>query len=439
MGNKFLQPTTFGPVILETATGKTINITNLVKELNIYENLFSNVLSADILVIDTPETRLVHEGLLGALDKVTFSFSGKKVDLSSENPIKQTLYVFKTETGPMNNNQSSQYIKLILAPLPLFKNDSKDISRSFEGKITDNVKKIAKEIDIGTGEYKLEIEKSDEKMKGTFNFKSAFEIINMFAARCRPSRNRNDVNYIFYQTIDGIFKFISVGSLMKEKPKIGTNSKNGFTVNMPVGQLTDEKLKYGALTHEVSSHSPLKNAFDGMNTIDILTFDMTTKTYTETTFSYDDLFPTQTHLSKNKIIDAPSTKDFKELVQSSFVSRYVQKGQYCMECNDTVGGQDRVGGPDDWLAKRMSSIQQLNQFTLIFTIPGHSEVRAGDVIYFGRPIQQNLSTEKENKDFLYNGKFLITEVKHSIKQNSGEVVSEYTTTIRATKDSMGDE
>lgn len=439
MPNVFLQPSSFGPVWLETAGGTTIEITALIKEMNVYENLFMNVVSADMLVFDTPQTRLIQQGLLGSLDKITFSFSGKKSDYSKENVIKQTLYVYKTETSPPDNNQSAQTILITLAPLPFFKNNSKDISKTFSGKITDTVKKIAKEIGIGTRPYKIELEKSSDEMKGTINYKGVFEKINFFAARCRPSRNPNDVNYIFYQTLDDIFKFISIGKLMKEKPKVGTNSKNGFTVNVPNANLTNNNLKYGALTHAVSLHSPINNAHKGMFTSDCFTFDMTTKTYTENTFSYDDFFPKQTHLSKEKIVDATKTKEFSKLVQSSFLSRYVQKGQYCMSCKEKEQGQDKVGGSDDWLLKRLSCIQQLNQFSLLFTIPGNSEFRAGDVFFFGRPMQQGLSTENDKKDFLYNGKFLATEVKHSIKYNTGLAIQEYTTTIKGIKDSIGDE
>jgi hypothetical protein len=439
MPNQFLQPSSFGPVILETAEGKIVDITTLVKEINLYENIFINVVSADMVVIDTPETRLIQEGLLGSLDKITFSFSGKKVDSSKEEPIKQTLYVYKTETSPPDNNQSAQTIFLTLSPLPLWENNSKDISKSYSGKITDNVKKIAKEVGIGSGPYKIELEPSDDEMQGTYNYRGTFEIINFFAARCRPSRNRNDVNYIFYQTVDDIFKFISVGYLMKQKPKVGSNSKNGFTVNIPNENITNERLKYGALSHSVSLHSPLNNALKGMFTSDLFTFDMTTKTYGETTFSYDVHFPKQTHLSSDKIIDAPKTKDFSKLVQSSFITRYVHKGQYCMSCKEKEEGQDKTGGSDDWLLKRLSCIQQLNQFNIMFTVPGNSEFRAGDVFYFGRPMQQGLSNKKDKKDFLYNGKFLATEVKHSIKYNTGVAIVEYTTTIKGTKDSIGDE
>ena len=43
------------------------------------------------------------------------------------------------------------------------------------------------------------------------------------------------------------------------------------------------------------------------------------------------------------------------------------------------------------------------------------------------------------KDILHNGKYLATEIKHTIVYNTGGVIAEYKTTIRGTKDSIGEE
>ena len=438
MLNTFLQPSIFDSVILTTAAGKKYNISTLVKEINLYENLFNNFMTADITILDTPETRVIQNGLKTALDTISFSFAGKKEDETSEKLIKQTLYVYKSHTSPPGNNQSAQSITIQLASFPFFLNNTKDISRYFNGQITDNVRKLAKEIEIGTGEYKLEIEPSDENMSGIITYKSVFETINMFAARCRPSRNTNDLNYIFYENVDSTFKFISIGSLLASSSVVGTDSKTGFVVLMP-NNISSSYLKRAVLTHTVSEQSSIKNAFGGMFTSSVLTFDMTTKTYNENTFSYDVNFPKQSKLSTKKIIDAKKYENFSKLVNNSFFSRYTQKSQYCMECDESPEGQDKVGGGSDWLLPRISMMQQLNQINMTFTVPGNSDIRVGNTFFFGRPGQQSLSKDNPEKDFLYNGKYMATEIKHSIKNNTGQSVIEYTTTIKCTKDSLGNE
>lgn len=433
--NPFTTPATLGSIILKTAEGAAIDIALLVKEINVYESLFHNFVTASVTIVDTPQTRLLQQGLKTALDEISFSFGGLKINRSPEKPLKLSLYVYKTEMRAMETNQTAQSMVIHLAPKCMFFNSTKDISRYFSGKITNNVKKLAKELQISLND----IEVSDSEMRGIYSYKSPFELINMFAARCRPSRNKNDVNYIFYQTIDNRYHFRSIGSLLETRSRVGVDSKSGYQVQMPF-DLSSVELKQNVLSHDSSSQSPYKNATSGMLTSSVQTFDMTTKTYTETGYSYDTEFSKQTHLSKKKITDSSQYELFSELVGGTFLSRYTQKGRYAMTCKDPVESQDKVGGPDDWLLKRISLMQQITQMSLLFTVPGTSEnVSVGDTFYFGRPIQQQLSQHNKEKDILNNGKFLATEVRHCLKYNQGAVAAEYTTIIKGIKDSIGDE
>jgi len=434
MSNTYLNPASISPIILKTAEGKTLDITSVVKKIEVYESIFSNFLTATLSILDTPETRLIQRGLKTALDEIFFSFAGKRIDGSSEKTININLMVYKTQTENADTNQTGQTIVIHLAPRHFFKNMTLDVSRHYSGKITDNVKKLATDLQITIDD----IEASSDEMIGNYNYKSPLELINKFATICRPDRNKNDVNYLFYQKIDS-FHFRSVGSLLEKKPTVGTNSSNGFTLEMPF-KLPLKKLKNNVLSYDISRQSPIENAKKGMYTSSVLTFDMTLKRYVETTYSLKNEFSKQTHLTTNPIIDPNKCQNFSELLQNSFLTRYTQKGRFTMLCEDPPESQDKVGGPDDWLLKRISLIQQLNQLNLVFSIPGTSEnISAGDVFYFGRPIQQQLSNDKPEKDILHNGKFLATEVKHTLSYNLNTVIAEYKTTIKGTKDSIGEE
>ena len=71
-----------------------------------------------------------------------------------------------------------------------------------------------------------------------------------------------------------------------------------------------------------------------------------------------------------------------------------------------------------------------------FTAPGNSVIRAGDVMFFGRPIQQSLA--EGGKDVQFNGKYLCTSVKHHFTQNQS-TEQQYVIQVKGVKDSKGTE
>jgi hypothetical protein len=181
----------------------------------------------------------------------------------------------------------------------------------------------------------------------------------------------------------------------------------------------------------------IENASNGMWNSNHLEFDLNKKTYKEHSFCYNDYFNKQTHLSNNKIVS--DQKELQDIINNTFVSRYTHRNSYLFDCDEQIDKKTRTDGSDDWLLKRMSCMEQLNQIKLIFSAPGNSTLRAGDVIYFGRPIEQYLSKDNPKKDIFYNGKFLITTIKHVLKHNTEDAGFTYTVTIMCMKDSVGDE
>ena len=429
MSNKYINPGYISPIILKTSSGQKIDISSLVKEINVYESLFSHMLTADITLVDIPENRLIQKGVIGAKDRISFEFAGKTKDMGVENSIKIDLFVYKIgNSGSVGQLQSCV---LNLGPAQFFANNTKEISRHFEGKVSDIVKKLAKELDISD----LEVEQTEGIYNFLATYKSPFELIHFLSNKAISTRNKNDYNYVFYQDVEKKYHFVSVGSLMKKQSKFGTNSRTGFVHMMPLAG-TEGNLKNMVLGYESSELSPIKNAIGGMYTSQIMTYDITNKSYNMRTFSLDNIYSSQTHLSDKKITDG-NDKEFKKTLDNSYVTRYAQKTEYCYDCEKNKGFQDKIGGHDDITLPRLCTMEQLNQLSLLIKINGNSIIRAGDIFYFGRPIQQGLS---DKPDIVYNGKYLATEICHTIQLNVlGQTQSEYKTKVRAIKDSIGDE
>lgn len=433
MNNVYIHPAYLNPVILTTSSGQKIDITSQVKEINVYESLFSNILTATITVMDTPATRLIQNGMIAAKDKISFEFAGLAKDLTPEKSIKVDLFVYKVQSsGPVGQTLQTSIISL--GSEEFYKNQTKEISRHFDDTVSSLIKKICNELEIKN----IEVEETDEKYKFISTYHSPLEIINFLTTKAISKRNKNDHNYVFYQDIDKKYHFVSLGSLMQKPSKFGTNSSSGFIHTMPL-VTTSDMMKNMVLGYESADISPLKNAMGGMYTSQITTYDITNKLYALWTFDLDMIYDTQTHLSTKKIID-DNDDEFKKTLTSSYMTRYAHKTEYCYDCNKDKGFQNKIGGPEDIILPKISTMEQLNQLSIKLSINGNSTIRAGDVFYFGRPIQQSLSSDKLNKDIVYNGKYLAVDIAHSLKYNvMGKTYLEYKTIIRGIKDSIGDE
>ena len=63
-------------------------------------------------------------------------------------------------------------------------------------------------------------------------------------------------------------------------------------------------------------------------------------------FSLNNFFPSQTHLSSNKVFDG-NDKEFEKTLNSSYLTRYSQRSEYCYDCEKNKGFQDKIGGRND--------------------------------------------------------------------------------------------
>jgi len=427
-----LHPKNLFPIKITPVDGKEIDVSNLFREVHIHENLFENFVTGYMDLIDTPETRLVLQGLSGIGDEISFSFSGTDSSGNPEPSINIKMLIYRIEASGQSG-AASQLLTIHFSTNSFLKHEVVSIQEQFNGKISDIIKKLA----ARTGINKIEIEESDQSLIRVFNFSNPIKIINDLTRMCGKG---NDFNFIFYSTIDGLYRLISIATLMKAPSKWGSNSKNGFVVSLAYRNLSSEEKKRMVLAHNVSSLSPVLNSHNGMVASSVLTVDVIDKTYTETYFSIKDDFKKQTHLSDKPLANLDS-EYIKSIVDSPTISTTRYKSRYLFNCEEEKEGQDQIGGNKDWLLKRTSQIEQLNQLSIVFKIPGNSVIRAGDVFFFGRPINEYLANKSKNgkkeKDIQYSGKYLCTSVKHSIQFNKN--IPEYVTIIKGIKDSKGSE
>ena len=72
---------------------------------------------------------------------------------------------------------------------------------------------------------------------------------------------------------------------------------------------------------------------------------------------------------------------------------------------------------EDTLPRRISNINEINNFKLVITVPGRADAEVGSVIYFSYPDtspQDDSDKNKNKEDDYYSGFYLVTAIRHKL-------------------------
>ena len=195
-----------------------INGTNLLSppvvaliDLRYYENVLSNVITFSVGVQDT-DNYLNKLPIKGG-DKVDI-----KIEDSSGRIIKSTFNINKIRNVVSDTLESDYFLDL--ASEEYFKNEETRVITRYDGKISENVKKIMKE--------KLSVTMKDKEVDETlvnYNFignnRKPLYVCSWLASKSIPAtagKLGGAAGYLFFETQYG-FKFKSIDKLIKESPK----------------------------------------------------------------------------------------------------------------------------------------------------------------------------------------------------------------------------
>ena len=193
-----------------------------------YENIRSNSVTMEVAISET-------DNLLDSLP----IRGGEKCDITLEdnqkNKIRTTLYINKVTNVNITTQQSEYFLHLTSEES--FKNDQSRVVKRYEGKITDNVRKILTESTSGSTGLKTKKEIKVDETAINYNFignnKKPFYICTWLASKSIPSeagKINGAAGYFFYETNDG-YNFRSIDALFKQEPR-GSYILTG-TQNLP--------------------------------------------------------------------------------------------------------------------------------------------------------------------------------------------------------------
>ena len=175
-------------------------------DIRYYENVLSNVITLSVGIKETDDL----------LDKLPIRGGEKaEIDLrdSNNNKLTPTLYVNRVRdviSDSIENNYSIDF-----ASEQFFKNDLSRVVKRYDGKISENVKKIMKD--------QLDTDVDVDETLINYNFignnRKPLYVCTWLASKSIPAQpGEGTAGYLFFETQDG-FKFKSIDGLFEQSPK----------------------------------------------------------------------------------------------------------------------------------------------------------------------------------------------------------------------------
>lgn len=421
-------------VTLISASEQELSIADILLELNVYEDLFSPVISGNVIVFDA--NNLISRFPIVGQEHVRIKFrtAGKRENINV------TLRVYKIERRSQDNDRTATYQLDLVSPEQITNLQTR-ISQSFTGTVSVAVEAIlATYLPSVLSDWQHFVEPTKFLYRFIIPNWHPFVALNWLAKRS-VSAVSNDANFLFYQNTRG-FVFSSIGSLVNPQLvsipaqtyiyQIPNVRSSGFF--LPPGRDVASDFANIESFEIMSAFDVLQNIISGLYASTLITHDIVTKTWNKTEFNYLDSYTDYTHIEANRKfggqgITAP-VYDYSGPLGGDRISDHPDsviflypKHKSLYDGSLPVMEQNHV---EDWLPARASQIQQTNGFKVRATAAGDSDRRVGEVVEFVLPSSQPVTddTRSDRIDPLYSGRYLITSLRHKINKSSYKIVFE---------------
>lgn len=376
-------------------TGAVIDISHMIADLSIYEDIFSNTMSGYALIEDSID-------LINTLPLVGQELFNVELQTPTlQNKIVKTFYIYKLQNR--KSKKRSQVYMLNFCSRELIYSLNSKVAKAYSGNISDIVQKIFSDESFLSSKEKLYIDKTSNSLEFIAPYWTPLETINWLSTR---SINKDGVsNYLFFETNQS-FEYTSVDSLIKLEPKreyvysdVDYNSVYGMHGD------TDSKYNIVESLENGVTFDYMRNLSSGMYSSKLFTYDLTTKNISSVMFDYIDDFDKSKHLNSVPL-------------RSNLLMRKKLASLYFIEKNNYLSGKYIDQKYNSFYLQRNSLLEQLAAFKISIKVPGRTDIKVGQTVTFTVPeMRQILKDEIDDtsgKSDYFSGKYLITAIRHQI-------------------------
>ena len=368
-------------------------------DLRYYENVLSNVITLSVGVQETDD--LLNSLPIQGGDKVDI-----KIEDSSGNALRPTLYVNKITNVSADTTESDYFLHL--ASKELFSNDETRVVQRYDGKISDNVKKIMKE--------KLSADVDVDETLVNYNFignnRKPLYVCSWLASKSIPAtagKLGGAAGYLFFENQKG-FQFKSIDGLFKQP-----STKKYILTSTPFAPRGyDGKILNYSIDRDIDLSN---NLAIGMYSNQSIFFNFYDYDYVEKDYTVED--NKQDNAGRDSVLSSISNFGNDP---SRIMSRILDVGTLPLgkttEDQLKAWKEDPANPTFNAPQTMVQSVMRYNQMFAIkinITIAADFSLKAGDLIYCDFP---EVSTNKNSGvDKRSGGIYMISSVCHRLTSN----------------------
>lgn len=405
----------FEAIELIAGNGRKIDIRLQMVEMNMFEDLLSNVITGSILVDDAFD--FIYN--LPIIGEETLHLVYKTPSINDNFKIDKYFSIYKVSDVLYEKNKM-KYVLHFISPEAIT-DLNKSVSKVFGGNCSDLIESVLREKFLIGTDKKLYVEKSNNLVKFISAFWSPFKIINWISKRAL-NKNKN-ANYVFYESTRG-FEFNSISTLFGQNPyrKLvfdeytrDTNTNRSSSLNY---EETYKRVLNLGVDIMIDYIERLKS---GMYASRIQIANLTTKSISSLSYEYLKNFDSSTHLnryplnSENLLRKKNSTLVFKNNISHGFDQSQNSYSQ--------------------WYLQRLALLAQASAIKLNIEVHGRTDYYVGQVIELTVPAKNMISDQDNSQDLInskLSGNYLISAINHKFTINQHRIHAELI------KDSFGE-
>ena len=397
--------------------GESINITDTIVNLNIYENINRPFLTGDITFLDSNNLIRDNELNLGqerlSIQIRTSTFERPVVNAGQFNF--RIIAVMEDEAFT-----SSRKIKLQFTSKEFVTDKQVRISKTYQKEFHLMVEDVLRNDSYMGTKKQIVLEPTRHIFKHCITDQHPIEFINTIRPLCQ-AKDRDNVGYLFYETLDNKFHFQSYGSMISEAKAQQTEVRQ-YTLNKTANaQYEGEDPNFGKLFNierfePMVNHNNITNLNEGLYGSKLVSFDIYTKTLKETEYNYFDRYGDIPHLdytteqketTLNRHIPHSQTPDMK----GNRISDYPDYVQYTTF--HTTADETSKSYPESTVLQANSQRLAWNNQRVKIQVPGCAQIHAGEIIRLSIPDMTKSDSIVPKEDPIYSGTWLIEALQHS--------------------------
>lgn len=401
------------PNIDNSLDSRVVDIRNLVKEVNIYQDMYSNFMTADLL-IDDPYN-LVENIPLAGQEYFRFVWSDQ---FPIEKEPFETIFNIVAITARGLTAERNQRYALKLVSTEAVRDVQTKISKSFEGRISDIIAKIYTDY-LETGKT-LYTDETKNQTRVVIPRWSPLKAINFLTQRAVDYQYLKG-GFVFFEDLFG-FNFFSLNQAVTKEPvRAFRYTPANISKNTRQDQLKNDLERIDSYT-VLRSYDTLDQTQRGHLGSTVFWANPTYKEWGTDKLTQKEMYEQVPHLERHKDNTGKTTNPYR--VYTDPDSKYVINYAGSLY-------QDGIEGDffEQWYQSDLINQGQFNTLKLGMKVVADSYLKVTDVIEVEIPSTLATVPEKSLDKYL-SGKYMVTALRHTFTAEKHDM------TLEVSKDSL---